>query len=148
MGQKPEAGSRKKIVCLTIDQLPDIANEILGEYHNKRVFALFGKMGVGKTTLIKEFCKTLGVEDTTSSPSFAIINQYRSKKGNNIFHFDFYRIKSQEEAMDIGYEDYFYSGDYCFIEWPEKIENLLPENFVYIRIVESENDGSRIIHLH
>ncbi len=104
-------------------------------------------MGAGKTTLIKAFCKALDVEDIASSPSFAIINQYQITDGECVYHFDFYRIKNIEEVMDLGYEDYFFSGEYCFIEWPEKIEKLLPENFVYIRIVESESDGKRIIQL-
>jgi len=137
----------KQLTSKSVDDLGNVASQILEMFPEKRIFALYGKMGSGKTTLIKEFCKVLGVTDTTSSPSFAIINQYQNKEGDSIFHFDFYRIKNIEEAMDLGYEDYFYSGEYCFIEWPEKIEKLLPKNFVYIKLVESETDGKRIIYL-
>ena len=137
----------KSIICGSVHDLKNIAEEILNDYPLSRIFALFGKMGVGKTTLIKEFCIALGVDEITSSPSFSIVNQYQNSEGENIYHFDFYRIKNIEEVLDLGYEDYFFSGDYCFIEWPGKIEKLLPENFVYIKIVESENDGKRVIHL-
>lgn len=136
-----------KLTSKSLDDLNSIAEEILRANPGQKIFALFGKMGAGKTTLIKAFCQVLGVKDTTSSPSFALINQYITNDGDTIYHFDFYRIKNFEEALDLGYEDYFFSGDYCFIEWPEKIENLLPENFVYIRIDESEEDGRRIIYI-
>jgi len=104
-------------------------------------------MGVGKTTLIKHICKILDVEDNVVSPSFSIVNEYKTLSEESIFHFDFYRIKNFVEALDIGYEDYFYSDSFCFIEWPEKIEELLPENFVYVHIEINENDNSRIIKL-
>ena len=96
-------------------------------------------MGVGKTTLIKEICRHLGVEDNVCSPTFAIINAYSTVKGEDVYHFDFYRLKSADEAYDIGYEEYFYSGNYCFTEWTEKIEDLLPERYVRVDIVE-ENE--------
>ena len=99
-------------------------------------------MGAGKTTFIKAICHYLGAVDIVQSPSFAIINEYRTKQGESVFHFDFYRIRKIEEAFDIGYEDYFYSGSYCFIEWPELIEELLPEETVKVYI---SGDTSRLI---
>ncbi len=100
-------------------------------------------MGVGKTTLIKEICAALGVEDTVCSPTFAIVNEYSAGNGEPVYHFDFYRLKSVAEAYDIGYEEYFYSGCYCFTEWTEKIEELLPE--YYVRVDLEEQDGKRIL---
>lgn len=110
----------------------------------EKCVAFYGKMGTGKTTFIKSICKVLGVTDNVNSPSFAIINEYQSGKFETIFHFDFYRIKNQDEAFDFGYEDYFYSGNLCLIEWPEKIEALLPENTTIVRITEMEN-GARTL---
>ena len=132
--------------------------EAMGDSH---VFAFYGKMGSGKTTFIKAICEELGVEDVITSPTFAIVNEYtvapsqtdgggtnnlptRRLEGDTIYHFDFYRIKKLEEVYDMGYEDYFYSGSLCFIEWPELIEDLLPEDALRIRI-EEQPDGSRII---
>ena len=107
------------------------------------LFALYGKMGAGKTTFIKALCQELGVEDVVTSPTFAVINEYRSDiAGELIYHFDFYRIKKLEEVYDMGYEDYFYSGALCFIEWPELVEELLPGNTIKVTIEELE-DGSR-----
>ena len=119
-------------------QLPQVAAQLLSTFPNDRFFAFFGAMGVGKTTLIKELCAQLGVRDNVCSPTFAIINEYKERHGNSVYHFDFYRIKSIQEAYDIGYEEYFYSGDYCFTEWAEKIEELLPERHVRVDIVEKE----------
>ena len=114
---------------------------LLDSFKEERFFAFFGKMGVGKTTLIKEICATLGVEDTVCSPTFAIVNEYSAGDGEPVYHFDFYRLKSIAEAYDIGYEEYFYSGCYCFTEWTEKIEELLPER--YVRVTLTETDGHR-----
>ncbi len=133
----------KTFTSSNVDELAVIAQEIIKTYSNERVFAFFGEMGVGKTTLIIEICKYLETEDIVSSPTFAIINEYKTKLNKPIYHFDFYRIKNLTEAYDLGYEDYFYSGDYCFIEWSEKIEELLPTNFVEVRIME--NNGLRDI---
>ena len=119
-----------------IDQLPEVAAQLLREFADERFFAFFGKMGVGKTTLIKEICHQLGVEDNVCSPTFAIINAYSTQEGSPVYHFDFYRLKSVNEAYDIGYEEYFYSGEYCFTEWTEKVEELLPERYVRVEIVE------------
>jgi len=124
-------------------QLPSIAKKVLKSSPDSRIMAFYGKMGVGKTTLIKAICKQLNVVDNVGSPTFSIINQYITKNNDVLYHFDFYRIKKQEEAFDIGYEDYFYSGNYCFLEWPEKIEDLLPDDC--IRIYLNENDGLRNI---
>lgn len=111
----------------------------------KRVFAFYGKMGAGKTTFIKAICEALGVEDVVTSPTFAIVNEYKTPQGA-IFHFDFYRIKNLREAYDIGCEEYFYSGCPCFIEWPELVEELLPEDIVKVNI-EVLDDDSRLITL-
>jgi tRNA threonylcarbamoyladenosine biosynthesis protein TsaE len=130
---------------ITLDKLPEIAKEIIDLYKDERIFAFFGNMGAGKTTFIKAICNYLQVEDIVCSPTFAIVNEYHTNKNESIFHFDFYRLKTIKEAFDIGYEDYFYSGNYCFIEWSEKIAELLPQNFVKIQIEENESDGSRSI---
>lgn len=123
-----------------IDELQNVAETILSRQKNHRVFAVRGKMGAGKTTLIKAFCDVLGVEETVSSPTFAIVNEYTDADGKSVFHFDFYRIKKIEEVFDIGYEEYFYSGNYCFVEWPELIEGLLPEGYVTIDISVGEDE--------
>ena len=132
-----------KIKNLT--EINKVAEEFIQHTGNCRVFAFRGKMGVGKTTFIKALCEALGVSDTINSPSFAIINEYESAAtGETIYHFDFYRINSVQEATNIGTEDYFTGGSLCFIEWPEKIESLLPEDIVWVDIAEQE-DGSRIV---
>lgn len=118
-----------------------MAQEILEAFPEERFFAFFGKMGVGKTTLIKELCARLGVQETVCSPTFALINTYTTGDGEPVYHFDFYRLKNAEEAYDIGYEEYFYSGEYCFTEWTEKVEELLPDR--YVRVDITETDGLR-----
>ena len=120
-----------------------MARKLLGEFQDDRFFAFFGKMGVGKTTLIKEICAELGVNDNVCSPTFAIVNEYTDGAGEPVYHFDFYRMKSVAEAYDIGYEEYFYSGFYCFTEWTEKVEELLPER--YVRVDIEEENGNRIL---
>ena len=129
------------VEILHIEQLPQVALSLLSTFPDERFFAFFGKMGVGKTTLIKELCLELGVEDNVCSPTFAIVNEYSDRNSDPVYHFDFYRMKSQAEAYDIGYEEYFYSGNYCFTEWTEKIEELLPEH--YVRVEITETNGTR-----
>lgn len=116
-----------------IDALHDAASQLLKEYPNERIFLFYGQMGAGKTTLINALCQQLGVQDHTSSPTFSIVNEYASDNGP-LYHFDFYRLKDEVEALDMGYEEYFYSNSYCFVEWPEKIPNLLPQNTISIQI--------------
>ncbi|WP_164109579.1 MULTISPECIES: tRNA (adenosine(37)-N6)-threonylcarbamoyltransferase complex ATPase subunit type 1 TsaE [Sphingobacterium] len=116
-----------------LEDLKEAASRIINSYPNDRIFLFYGTMGAGKTTLINELCQCLHVQDHTSSPTFSIVNEYASSNGP-IFHFDFYRLKSESEAFDFGYEEYFYSGNYCFVEWPEKIPNLLPTNAIKITI--------------
>lgn len=123
--------------------MPAVARQLLETYPEERFYAFFGKMGAGKTTLIKELCAQLGVEDNVCSPTFAIINEYSSGEGEPVYHFDFYRLKSLDEAYDLGYEEYFFSGSYCFSEWTEKIEPILPEH--YLRIDITETDGIRTL---
>ena len=113
--------------------LPIIARQLLDVLKDYPVWLFYGEMGAGKTTLIKAICEELGVEDQASSPTFSIVNEYATAKGP-VYHFDFYRIKSEQEAMDLGYEEYFYSGHACFVEWPELIPSLIPDNAVAITI--------------
>ena len=126
-----------------IDHIREAAREFVENIGEARVFAFYGKMGAGKTTFVKAICEELGVEDVITSPTFAIVNEYEAHD-QSIFHFDFYRIKRLEEVYDMGYEDYFYSGALCFIEWPELIEDLLPEDAVKVTITEN-TDGTRTV---
>ncbi len=122
-----------------LNEIESVAKQFLVATEGKRHFAFYGSMGAGKTTFIKAVCEQLGTTDTVSSPSFAIINEYNSNSGK-IFHFDFYRIKNLEEAYNLGYEDYFFGDDYCFVEWPEKIEELMPEHFTIVKVSVDDND--------
>lgn len=132
-----------EIKIQSLEHIHEAAREFIAAMGDNTVFALYGKMGAGKTTFIKALCQELGVEDVVTSPTFAVINEYRSDiSGELIYHFDFYRIKKLEEVYDMGYEDYFYSGALCFIEWPELVEELLPGNTIKVTIEELE-DGSR-----
>ncbi len=136
-------------MIITFNTLSDInsaADEFLNATAGNKHFAFYGSMGAGKTTFIKALCQKLNVIDVVASPTFAIINEYHTSDNNKIFHFDFYRIKDIEEVYNIGYEDYFYSNNYCFLEWPELVEELLPEHVTKVRISEAEN-GTRIIEL-
>lgn len=128
----------------SLDGIADAARQFVDAMGENKVFAMFGPMGVGKTTFIKAVCEVLGVQDTITSPTFAIVNEYRTDSGEQIFHFDFYRIRKVEEAYDMGYEDYIYSGAVCFLEWPELIEELLPDDAVRVTLTEEEN-GTRTI---
>lgn len=132
-------------INFTLDSIREAAKTFIQNMGSGRVYAFYGKMGAGKTTFIKALCEELGVEDVITSPTFAIVNEYRSETtGQLIYHFDFYRIKKIEEVYDMGYEDYFYSGALCFVEWPELVDELLPGDAVKVQI-EEQPDGSRTI---
>ena len=141
-----------EIKIQNIETIRESAREFIQNIGEQKVFAFYGKMGAGKTTFVKAICEELGVQDVITSPTFAIVNEYEvnlnSQTSNlnvqSIFHFDFYRIKRLEEVYDMGYEDYFYSGALCFIEWPELIEDLLPEDAVKVTITENA-DGTRTV---
>lgn len=120
----------------SLKELPAVSRQVIQLAQGKRIFAFHGEMGAGKTTLIKAICAELGVADAVSSPTFSIVNEYHTADSKRLFHFDFYRIKTETEAYDMGYEEYFYSGAYCFVEWPEMIPSLLPENTVHITITK------------
>ena len=129
----------------SLDEMGKAAQEFVAAMDDRKVFAFYGKMGAGKTTFIKAVCEELGVEDVINSPTFAIVNEYVDGKGEPVYHFDFYRIKTLQEVMDLGYEDYVYSGNVCFMEWPELIESLLPDDAVRVTIEEVADGGRRIV---
>ena len=135
-----------KLTITSEQELPQVAQQVLAVFGNRKVILFYGEMGVGKTTLIKQLCKQLGVEEATTSPTFSIVNEYLANTGKSIYHFDFYRIEEEAEVYDLGYEDYFYSENYCFIEWPEKIPNLLPENTATLKI-ELGRNNERLIEV-
>lgn len=128
-----------------LDQLTQVSELLISWRDKSDIIAFYGPMGAGKTTLIKNLCHQLGVSDEVNSPTFALVNEYPSIKEKSIFHFDFYRIKKLEEVFDIGYEDYFYSGHLCLIEWPELIDPLMPEHFIKVSISYGKNDDERVI---
>lgn len=129
-----------------LEEINEAAKKFINTIGSNNVFAFYGRMGAGKTTFIKAVCEELGVKDVITSPTFAIVNEYTDGKGLPIYHFDFYRIKKLEEVYDMGYSDYFDSGNLCFLEWPELIEDLLPDNVIKV-VIEEEDDGSRLIKL-
>ena len=133
-----------EIKIASLDDIKRAAREFVAAMGDRKVFAFYGKMGVGKTTFIKAVCEELGVEDVINSPTFAIVNEYVDGRGEPVYHFDFYRIKKEQEVLDIGYEDYVYSGYLCLMEWPEMIQKILPDDAVKVTI-EEENDGKRIV---
>jgi tRNA threonylcarbamoyladenosine biosynthesis protein TsaE len=140
------------LVIKDIDHIREAAREFIANIGEHRVFAFYGKMGAGKTTFVKAICEELGVDDVITSPTFAIVNEYTLHTPHStfhtpqIYHFDFYRIKRLEEVYDMGYEEYFYSGALCFIEWPELIEDILPDDAVRVSI-EEQPDGSRVVNM-
>jgi len=131
------------IECEIINDLPAIACRLLEKHNGERIFALRGNMGAGKTTFMQSVVAALGSKNTVSSPTFSIVNEYVLDNGEFVYHFDFYRIKNLKEAIDIGFDEYLYSGNYCFIEWAENVEDLLPEETVNIIISVSEDRQSR-----
>ena len=133
-----------KFIIRKEEELCVVAKMILDKY-NSKIFLFYGEMGVGKTSFIKKFCKELRVSDIVSSPTFSIVNQYSNVNDEIIYHFDFYRTEKKDEVFDIGYEEYLFSSSYCFIEWPEKLEDLLPTN--YLKISMELDDNNRIINI-
>ena len=134
----------KTITIDSLDLLDKAAKEFVRKTRGHKKFAFYGDLGAGKTTLIKAVCKVLGAKDVVTSPSFALINEYRSACEDLFFHFDLYRIKSIEEIYDLGYEEYFYSDSYCFIEWPEKAEMLLPVGIVKVYMEETGENSRKV----
>ena len=137
----------KTIKVNGLGDLYDAAGEILDSLEGRTIVALRGEMGAGKTTLIREICDRLGVADTVTSPTFAIINEYKDRGHRPVYHFDFYRINRIEEAFDFGYEEYFYSGNLCLVEWPEKIEQLMPAESVMTVLIDVTGDDSRVLRI-
>ena len=129
----------------SVEALSEVSDYLISLCEEADVIAFYGSMGAGKTTLIKNLCHRMGVTDEVNSPTFAIVNEYVTEEGESVYHFDFYRIKKLEEAYDIGYENYFYSGNLCLIEWPEMIEPLLPEKHIRVEIQHGESDDERVI---
>jgi len=127
-----------------LDQLPIVAKELLAAFPQARIFGFYAELGAGKTTFIKALCEELNVTDVVNSPTFAIINEYRTKQNQPIFHFDFYRLKNLKEVCDLGCEEYFYSGNYCFLEWTELAESLLPQSFLKIEITVSDSKNRQL----
>ena len=137
--------SVKQFKINNVEALSEVSDYLISIRNEADVIAFYGSMGAGKTTLIKNLCHRMGVTDEVNSPTFAIVNEYVTEEGESVYHFDFYRIKKLEEAYDIGYENYFDSGNLCLIEWPEMIEPLLPERYIRVDIRQGETDDSRIV---
>jgi len=134
-----------KFVVNCISDLKEVAVEVLRLSGGKNIICFYGEMGVGKTTFIKEICKELEVIDNVSSPTFSIANEYKTKNDKSVFHFDFYRLETEEEAFDMGYEEYFYNDNLCFVEWPEKIKSLLPNEILKVEMIKENK--KRIIEI-
>jgi tRNA threonylcarbamoyladenosine biosynthesis protein TsaE len=132
-------------IVFSLNQIQEVAEQIIAQ-NPKKIILFNGEMGVGKTTLIKQLCKTLGVEDATSSPTFSLVNEYYTSNNQTVYHFDFYRLNKETEALDMGVDDYLYSGNWCFIEWSEKIASLIPEEHSVVTL-ELLADGKRSLEL-
>jgi len=130
--------------CNGLHELDAVAQNILNTYSDKRIVALSGPMGAGKTTFIQAFCRQLKVTDVVNSPTFSIVNEYLTENGESVYHFDLYRLKKPEELLDIGYEDYFYSGNWCFVEWPEMAASLIPDSALHIKISVPAHSETRL----
>ena len=128
-----------------IEELSKVSDLLISWRDKSNIIAFYGKMGAGKTTLVKNLCSKLGVQDEVNSPTFALVNEYQTETFDSVFHFDFYRIKSLEEVFDIGYEDYFYGGSLCLLEWPELIDPIMPEHFIKVEIALGDTDDSRVV---
>lgn len=137
---------KQVIICPDLSHLPNVAKQILSFSRDVKILLFKGDLGAGKTTLIKEICHQLRIDDVVSSPTFSIVNEYVSQIGEVVYHFDFYRIRSLEEAEDLGLGEYFFSEKLCLIEWPDRVEALLPEGFIVINII-SKNDNSRTFEI-
>jgi tRNA threonylcarbamoyladenosine biosynthesis protein TsaE len=133
-------------ILFSLDEIQEVAKKVIAE-NPEKVILFHGQMGAGKTTFIKALAKELGVSDATSSPTFSLVNEYKTANGQPLYHFDVYRLKSESEALDFGIEDYLYSGNWCFIEWSEKIPNLLPEKYSEVTITTTVDD-KRLLRLH
>ncbi len=131
----------------SLDKIDQVATEFMAIYNEPAVFCFYGSMGAGKTTFIQALCSQLHVVDVVNSPSFSIVNEYDTEKGDKVYHFDFYRLKEEDEAFDLGYEDYFYSDNYCFVEWPEKIASLLPLKRYDVKISVLDDNSTRVIEV-
>ena len=136
---------QKEFEINSVEELSQVSEYLLGLREKSDIIAFYGPMGAGKTTLIKNLCHRMGVTDEVNSPTFAIVNEYVTMETESVYHFDFYRIKKLEEVYDIGYENYFYSGNLCLLEWPEMIEPLMPERFIRVDIALGNTDDSRKI---
>ena len=143
-GERPLLCFSMEIKINSLSEISSAAKQFVAAMGDNTIFAFYGHMGAGKTTFIKAICEELGVEDVITSPTFAIVNEYTDGKGEPVYHFDFYRIKKQEEVYDIGFEDYVESGSVCLMEWPELIEDILPADTVKVRITE-QPDGTRLV---
>ena len=139
------AMNSKEFHINSVEALTEVSEYLISLRDEADIIAFYGSMGAGKTTLIKNLCHKMGVTDEVNSPTFAIVNEYITEEGESVYHFDFYRIKKLEEAYDIGYENYFDSGNLCLIEWPEMIEPLLPEKYIRVEIQHGDTDDERII---
>ena len=128
-----------------IEELSKVSDLLISWRDKSNIIAFYGHMGAGKTTLVKNLCSKLGVQDEVNSPTFALVNEYQTETFDSVFHFDFYRIKSLEEVFDIGYEDYFYGGSLCLLEWPELIDPIMPEHFIKVEIALGDTDDSRVV---
>ncbi len=137
--------STKEFHVNGVDELGQVAEYLISLRNESDIIAFYGPMGAGKTTLIKNLCHKMGVTDEVNSPTFAIVNEYVTMEGESVYHFDFYRIKKLEEVYDIGYDNYFYSGNLCLLEWPEMIDPLMPDRFIRVDIALGETDDSRKI---
>lgn len=132
-----------KFENITVNQIPEVAQAILESFATQRIFLLDAPMGAGKTTLIRAFCEALGVEEEVTSPTFAIVNVYLNPKEEEIYHFDFYRLETLKDALQIGFYEYLETGSYCFLEWPDLIQEQIPDEFVRIKIIQKEDANLR-----